>query len=170
MGSFQLATAPHTLPGQTQSSGLSADNSLPVTGATVPSPNFVPTAQHATTLAVDPTGQMLPPIPMATAGSYPNNYTWGECTWYVAGRRQVPDNWGNANTWYSRAAAAGYSVGTIPAIGAIAQTTAGSLGHVALVEQISVDYSSVYVSEMNYVGRGVKSYRWAPAASFHYIY
>jgi surface antigen len=107
---------------------------------------------------------------MSPSGTYTNHYGWGQCTRYVAGRRQVPGNWGNANTWYPRAAAAGWSVGTTPAVGAIAWTSAGPLGHVALVEQISVDYERVYISEMNEAGLGVKSYRWVPARTFKYIY
>jgi surface antigen len=122
------------------------------------------------TLPSDPTGQMLPSIPMAPDYTYSNDYDWGQCTWYVAGRRQVPSNWGNADTWYERAQESGWAVGTTPAIGAIASTTAGYYGHVALVEKISADYEYVYVSEMNYVGVGTKSYRWARASSFSYIY
>jgi len=169
IAAIQVFLAPHKLPGQIATT-ISADTTLAVATATARNPTFIPTAQHATVLDADATGQMLPPIPMAPQGSYANSYTTGECTWYVAGRRQVPKNWGNANTWYARAAADGWTVGNIPAIGAIAQTTAGSLGHVALVEQISVDYQSVYISEMNYNGRYVKSYRWVAANSFRYIY
>lgn len=170
IGAIRLFLTPHTLPSQSLLAGASADATLPVAGASSPAPKFVPAAEHASVLNDDATGQMLPPIPMSPKGTYANSYTAGECTWYVAGRRQVPRNWGNANTWYTRAAAAGWSVGTIPAIGAIAQTTAGSLGHVALVEQISPDYQSVYISEMNYQGRYVQDFRWVSAGSFHYIY
>jgi len=143
---------------------------LPVTGANAPAVKYVPTTARTSILNDDATGQMLPPIPMSPPRSFGNSYAAGECTWYVASRRQVPRNWGNANTWYARAAADGWGVGTTPTIGAIAQTTAGSLGHVALVEDISPDYQTVQISEMNYKGRYVTDKRWVPAKSFHYIY
>jgi surface antigen len=113
---------------------------------------------------------MLPAISMSPSGTFANRYASGNCTKYVAGRRQVPENWGNANTWYARASSAGWSVGTVPAKGAIAWTPSGSLGHVALVEDISPDYESVYVAEMNEQGWGVISHRWVKASSFKYIY
>lgn len=131
-------------------------------------------------LAGGPTGRLAPagaPAPVAAPstilspfGTYRNNYAWGNCTWYVASRRPVPSNWGNARTWYPRAAAAGWKVGSAPAVGAIAATSAGYFGHVALVEQVSPDGTQVLVSEMNYRGLGIRSSRWAPASSFRYIY
>lgn len=109
---------------------------------------------------------------VTTVQTFANTYVYGQCTWYVAGRRSVPSNWGNANTWYARAQAAGWSTGSVPAVGAIATTTAGAYGHVALVEAVSGD--SVVVSEMNYYGNGggwnIRSSRTAPASEFLYIY
>jgi surface antigen len=107
---------------------------------------------------------------MAPQGTYANTYTRGQCTWYVAGRRQIPSNWGHARSWYYRASAQGWKVGSTPAVAAIAWTSAGTYGHVALVEQISPDGKQVYISEMNYRGAYVKSYRWVSATSFKYIY
>lgn len=166
VGSLQYLTSPHQLPGV----GLvaSVENSVvPTSKAPV---QLARAGSHAQILAIGPTGQMLPSLPMAPTGSFPNRYGGGQCTRYVAGRRPVPGNWGNANTWYPRAADAGWSVGSVPAVGAIAWTSAGPLGHVALVEQISTDYESVYISEMNEVGYGVISHRWVPVGSFKYIY
>jgi surface antigen len=125
---------------------------------------------HAKALPGGPTGQLLPPGTMAPHRTYRNSYTWGQCTWYVAGRRPIPGNWGNARTWYYHAVASGYKAGTVPAVAAIAWTSSGYYGHVALVEAISPDYKSVYISEMNYRGVGVKSTRWVSASSFKYIY
>jgi hypothetical protein len=122
------------------------------------------------TLPQDPTGLILPPIPMAPDYTYQNNYDLGQCTWYVAGRRKVPSSWGNADTWYESAISDDWSVGTTPAVGAIAWTPAGYYGHVALVEQVSADTRSVYISEMNYDGVGIKSFRWVPVTFFKYIY
>jgi surface antigen len=122
------------------------------------------------TLANGPSGQLLPPIYMAPDDTYPNSYDWGQCTWYVAGRRQVPPHWGNADQWYGHAMASGWGVGTTPTIGAIAWTSAGYYGHVALVEQVSTNGDEVYVSEKNYRGLDVKDFRWAATSSFKYIY
>lgn len=128
------------------------------------------TVAHASVLPDGPTGQLLPPGSMAPQGTYANGYSRGQCTWYVAGRRQIPGNWGNAVSWYYHAVANRWSVGTVPAVAAIAWTPRGYYGHVALVEKVSTDGSQVYISEMNYRGPYIKSYRWVSAKAFKYIY
>ena len=100
---------------------------------------------------------------LAPYGTYGNSYSWGNCTFYVASRIQVPGNLGNANTWDDYLGASAE-----PLVGAIAQTDAGWAGHVAIVE--GVDGGSVLVSEMNYVGFNTISQRWAPVSEFKYIY
>jgi surface antigen len=98
-----------------------------------------------------------------------NGYALGYCTYYVASRRSVPSNWGNANAWYYNAQASGFSVGSTPVTGAIAWTGAGYFGHVAYVE--SVSGGMVTVSEMNYNGGWDRvSTRTVSAGSFRYIY
>jgi surface antigen len=98
-----------------------------------------------------------------------NGYAFGYCTYYVATRRSIPSNWGNANNWYYAAQASGFSVGTVPVPGAIAWTGAGYYGHVAYVE--SVSGGNVTVSEMNFNGGWDRvSYRTTSAGSFRYIY
>lgn len=97
-----------------------------------------------------------------------NGYSRGYCTWYVANKRYVPSGLGDANTWYSRASHYGLSVGSKPAVGAIAQTSVGPLGHVAYVESVNGDM--VTISEMNYVGWNRVSTRTVPASTFRYIY
>ena len=92
-----------------------------------------------------------------------NNYAYGYCTWYAYNRRvqlglPVSGGWGNANTWDGRAAAQGYTVNHTPSVGAIFQTKSGYYGHVGIVERVNSD-GSIYVSEMNYKGWDVKSYR-----------
>jgi surface antigen len=124
--------------------------------------------QLASALPAGPTGLLLPPGTMAPIYTYRNSYARGQCTWYVAGRRPVPDRWGNANSWYSHAVRAGWKVGTVPAIAAIATTSAGWYGHVALVE--AIEGNQVLISEMNYIGAYKLSHRWVPASSFRYIY
>jgi surface antigen len=103
-----------------------------------------------------------------------NAYIRGYCTWYVASRIAVPSNWGNANTWDNYAPSAGWTVSTVPRVGAIGQTDRGSEGHVAVVEAVSADGSMIKYSDMN----GLAGYNrvgttpdWVSASKFeHYIY
>ncbi|HEX3081725.1 MAG TPA: CHAP domain-containing protein [Candidatus Saccharimonadia bacterium] len=170
----------HTSTATASPSPTASAEAAPALAATTGNPQTLnqaalATAARATRLADGPTGQLLPPGSMAPDRTYPNSYAWGQCTWYVAGRRQIPSNWGNATNWYSHAKSAGWSVGTTPAVAAIAWVQsygymASADGHVALVEQVSADGTQVYLSEMNFRGVGIKSYRWAPADKFKYIY
>jgi hypothetical protein len=66
-----------------------------------------------------------------------------------------------ANTWDDNARTDGYLVDHSPAVGAILQTDAGPLGHVAYVE--SVDSDSWTVSEMNVKGWDELDSRTLPA-------
>ncbi|MSR68369.1 LysM peptidoglycan-binding domain-containing protein [Candidatus Saccharibacteria bacterium] len=97
-----------------------------------------------------------------------NSYYWGQCTWYVASRRYVPNNWGNAWTWYANAQYAGYATGSAPRAGAIGWEFKN---HVVYVESVNAD-GTVNISEMNYGGRpGVRHDRTnLPASTFLYIY
>lgn len=92
-----------------------------------------------------------------------NRYEYGQCTWYTYNRRSelgrpVGSFWGNANTWSFFARNSGYNVSHTPTVGAVMQDGGGAYGHVAVVESVGED-GSVTVSEMNYVGWNVKSYR-----------
>lgn len=110
--------------------------------------------------------------PMAVANyGGGNTYDYGYCTWYVKNRRgaSLPNNLGNANTWYSRAAAQGMAVGSSPRPGAVGTTTRGALGHVVYVESVNGD-GSINISEMNAPTFGVTTYRTASASEFVYIY
>lgn len=95
-----------------------------------------------------------------------NGYVAGYCTWYVKNRRpDLPNNLGNAYSWYSRAAAQGIAVGTTPRVGA-----AGQRGnHVVYVESVNSD-GTVTISEMNHKGLYVQTTRTLPADYFVYIY
>ncbi len=98
-----------------------------------------------------------------------NGYSYGYCTFYVASRRSVPGNWGNANAWYYNAQASGFAVGSTPVPGAIAWTGGGYYGHVGYVENVSGNM--VTISEMNYNGGWNRvSSRTVPAGTFRYIY
>lgn len=132
-----------------------------------------------------PDGQMPQPVAparpaprsgFAWGGSAPiygaNGYDYGWCTWYVAGRISVPNNWGNANTWDNLAPLSGWNVSTRPTVGAVAQTDRGSEGHVAVIEAVSPDGSQIKYSDMNGLagwGRRGDS-DWVSASKFeHYI-
>lgn len=101
-------------------------------------------------------------------GSFPNNFPYGWCTWYVASRRYIPWN-GNAGDWYWNAQAMGYATGSVPAVGAVLVTNESWWGHVAIVE--AVYGSTILISEMNGVaGWGVVGSRVVPASIGMYIY
>jgi surface antigen len=128
------------------------------------------TVSKASHLPTGPSGELLPPGTMAPQGTFANSYTRGQCTWYVAGRRRVPGSWGHARTWMPRAQAGGWATGATPAVGAIAWTSAGYYGHVALVEAVNATTKEVLISEMNYTGPYRLTKRWVTAGSFKYIY
>lgn len=77
--------------------------------------------------------------------------------------------WGNANTWDDTARALGIPVNGTPARGAIAQTDAGSYGHVAWVSAVNGN-GTVTIEEYNYGGNGTYSTRTVSTGSFVYIH
>lgn len=75
-----------------------------------------------------------------------NRFPFGQCTWYVATRRNV--TWGgNAIDWFKNAKNAGRSIGRVPKKGAILVTRESWYGHVSYVENVIGD--NFTVSEMN---------------------
>ncbi len=102
-----------------------------------------------------------------------NGYDYGFCTWYVANRISVPNNWGNANTWDNLALLSGWTVSSTPRAGAIGQTDRGSFGHVAYIEEVSADGTKIKYSDMNGLAgfARVGHSDWTDASRFpHYIY
>jgi surface antigen len=98
-----------------------------------------------------------------------SGYAYGYGTAYVALRRSIPPNWGDARLWLQHARADGYATGVNPAVGAIAYEADGIFAHVAYVEGVFDD--SVVVSEMCFRGAWNRlTYRIVPADSFTYIY
>jgi surface antigen len=144
------------------SQAITPPSSTPVVALSKAAPAVAPSPISATAAMNE--------IYVAPYGTYANNYDPGQCTWYVATRRKVPSNWGNANTWYYMAGLAGWSEGSVPKVGAIAWTGAGYYGHVAIVTQVSGNDSQVQVSEMNYYGPYARDTRWSSTSSFKYIY
>lgn len=97
-----------------------------------------------------------------------NLYDPGYCTWYVKNRRpDLPNNLGNADTWYYRAQAQGLPTGTTPRAGAAAQVR-GQM-HVVYVESVNGD-GTIVISEMNYAGLYSLRTVTVPASNYWYIY
>jgi surface antigen len=118
---------------------------------------------------VSKTTQTKKTVKSAVRASNRNDMTPGYCTfWVKQNRPDLPSGLGNANSWYSRASSIGLAVGSVPKIGAVATTTRGAEGHVALV--IGMSGSQIQVSEMNVQGWNVVSTAWYPSNTFQYIY
>lgn len=124
-------------------------------------------AQPSRSYSAAPTPRSTPTPRGSTAG---NTYAAGNCTWYVKSMRgDLPNMLGNGGSWVGNAAAQGFSTGSAPSPGAVAEQP----GHVAYVQ--SVNGNMVTVSEMNYRGSpgggfGRVSTRTVPASTFTYIY
>lgn len=100
------------------------------------------------------------------ASSAGNGYI--QCAGYAKSRRpDIPNNWGNAYSWYSSAQSIGWPTGSAPRAGAIAWYRFGS--HVAYVEAVNGD-GTIYISEANYDGTMAIHYRTVPASDWLYIY
>jgi surface antigen len=125
-----------------------------------------------------PSTTSVTPAPSASAASTPdcsagiNGYCFGFGTYYVATRRDVPRDWGNAASWYANAQESGFEVGETPKKNAIAWTAHGPYGQVAIVEEVLNDGTKVRISEMYGKGGGwnIVTTREVPADWFKYIY
>jgi len=107
-----------------------------------------------------------------------DHYAWGNCTYWVFLLRQkihqpIPNNWGNANTWASRAKKDNYIVNHIPTVDSIMQTTQPPLGHVALVINVNLIEQTWTISEMNVYGLDIVDQKTMPlsqAQNFNFIH
>lgn len=77
-------------------------------------------------------------------------------------------NYGNANNWDNAAARRGYTVDENPTPGSIAETDAGTLGHVAVVD--SATGTTVDVEDYNARGNGQYAHHTVNKADFKYIH
>ena len=77
-------------------------------------------------------------------------------------------HWGNAANWDDVARRLGYRVDSVPAIGAVAQTDAGRVGHVAWVSDIGP--GTVTIEEYNYGSPGGYGTRTVPVGDFRYLH
>ena len=114
-----------------------------------------------------------------TSGYTSATYPWGQCTWYVYSRAaqfgiSFDPYMGNGGDWRLKP---GYTVNNKPEIGdalSFAPGQAGAIdfyGHVAFVEDVRPD-GSILISESNFSGLGVVSYRvfdGATASQFSYV-
>lgn len=90
--------------------------------------------------------------PVVAENHGPDTFPYGQCTYYVASRRNV--TWGgNAWAWFENANGI-RPEGHVPVAGSIVVFHAGWFGHVAYVEKVNSD-NSFEISEMNfYAGNG----------------
>lgn len=153
---------------------ITAYNDAEISGITAGEQILIPNGQVQAVATVAATGGAR----LLSTGSFTaiygsNGYDYGYCTYYAAARSGAPSNWGNANTWAYYAALSGWTVSSVPRVGAIAQTSRGYLGHVAIVEAVSADGSQMKYSDMNgLAGWGRVGYSdWVSSSYFeHYIY
>lgn len=104
-----------------------------------------------------PFGQVWRPIFGSTPPEgFPDQFPWGQCTWFVASQRRVTWN-GDAWMWAGNAIAAGRTESNQASVGAIVVWPTGvgysDFGHVAVV--VAVDPTSYDVAESNYLGLGI---------------
>lgn len=119
-----------------------------------------------------PCGVLMISVPISPSDAMPyagNKYAFGNCTYWTAQRRAqigkpIPNTWGDAYLWASRARADSYQVDHAPTPGAIMQTSGGALGHVAFVESVDGD-GTWHISEMNVIGLNQVDYRAMPAVA-----
>ena len=109
---------------------------------------------------------------------------WGfvlrNCTSFVAWRMQERNrlagfgnhfrgvHWGDARNWDDVARTLGYRVDSIPAIGAVAQSDVGRVGHVAWVSDIGP--GTVTIEEYNHSTPGGYGVRTVPVGEFRYLH
>jgi surface antigen len=109
-----------------------------------------------------------------------DTYDYGNCTYWAALQRlqagdPIPNSWGNAASWATRAQADGYVVDHSPSPGAIMQISNvdKGLGHVAYVESVNSTNGEWTISEMNVKGYDivdVKTLSAGDAVSYNFIH
>jgi surface antigen len=145
-----------------------------------PPPVFDPVSGHL----YDPRG----PRPTCARGVWsidgsigdPWGFVFRNCTSFVSwrlherngmggfGNHFRGEHWGNAEGWDDVARRLGYRVDSVPAIGAVAQTDAGRVGHVAWVSAIGP--GTVTIEEYNHALPGGYGTRTVPVGEFRYLH
>lgn len=109
----------------------------------------------------------VPSSQLRHGGSSNGGFPWGQCTWYVSTRRDVP--WGgDAWMWYRNARGFSRPEGRVPVEGSILVMWGSWVGHVAYVEKVYSD-GSFLISEMNVRGLGVYDQRTVTTSSIDLI-
>lgn len=102
--------------------------------------------------------------------SFPGNFRgfdWGWCTYYAQLSRPDKNFRGDAAAWMA------FANGPVPRVGAVAVSTVGYYGHVAIVIDIGIKEHAgeIKVRHMNWRGFGVVSEDWTPLSYWSgYIY
>ncbi len=163
VGSPFVAASFTSRPASTQDSGVATAADL--TGTDQFHPHRLDQGFELYPVGVVVTG---PSPTLAKKTSDYNNFPYGQCTWLVASRRNIP--WkGNAYSWYASAKAAGLGTGRTPKVGAIMVSWESPFyGHVAIVEEVYPD-GSWLETEMNYKGEGVVDQRRVRASEIPLI-
>lgn len=135
----------------------------PVSQISLVEPISTPPLQELEVIPLKPTTTVRTPVDAS------NTYEQGQCTWWVKQwKPEVPNSWGNANSWDENAFADGWTVSSTPIPGAIAQSDRGAYGHVALVLEIVGD--TVLIQEGNYDYNGSVRTKTVPISTYQYIY
>ncbi|MFI5266304.1 MAG: CHAP domain-containing protein [Chloroflexota bacterium] len=150
-----LPGEPLMLPGVAPVVHLFGETPSPDTATDQPVLKPIPTAS--------PRGATLLPAPPpantrgAVRRSGPNNFPYGQCTWWAAqSRPDIGANViGNASSWLYSARAAGLPTGSTPRVGAVVVYQPGAqgaawTGHVAYVTSVAGDGAHFTISEMNF--------------------
>ena len=128
---------------------LRSDDVLPV-GRWLQVPRVIAPRAALSSDIVVPDANGQPRVPSTQAAHGHNLFPYGQCTYYVATRRNV--TWGgDAWTWYNNGRAAGRPVGQVPVVGAVMVSWDSWVGHVAYVEKVAPD-GTFTVSEWNVRG------------------
>lgn len=113
---------------------------------------------------VKSTTKTVKPVKQALQSSG-NTYTPGQCTYHTKNvLGWVPNGWGNASSWAANAQADGYTLSSVPRVGAVAWRS----GHVAAV--IGVGNGTVTISEANYDWNGSVRTITIPVGEYSYIF
>ncbi|MBB4683290.1 CHAP domain-containing protein [Amycolatopsis jiangsuensis] len=86
----------------------------------------------------------------------------------IAEHGESANNYGDAKYWDDNAGQNGYQVDSNPTPGSIAQTDAGTYGHVAIVDSVHGDTATV--EDYNWAGDGHYLVHDIPVGDFRYIH
>lgn len=139
---------------------LHAANVIEAAKEAVATAEAVKQAQIASEQAPVPT-----PTPTPVVGAIGNDYTFGQCTYFVASKVGVPSDMGNATNWEAGLLTAGWHYGL--QAGSIGVSHAGVDGHVVYVDSVIAGVPTI--SEMNAVGFDVVDTRLAGSSEFIWL-